>query len=300
MKDTISLVILPLYRVENEYSFSVFNNLNNPANTLSLEQLEENLSNLSRRFEISKISIEGGEISLLSDIYFDLLFRLLGIYNKKISITTDFMKFNKSLINNADVINVLYNFNHSSETVFSNIKAAISTGKVINIKSLDIFVQDNVLDKISMLNRLKIKAWKIIPYQKTRLQIENQRKLAYSDIINKYLNQTDYMQFSFLNKLELEGIIRLNNFPINTVYITPNNKFGLGYIDNQGYFYIEEFENIDELEKNLKNSQSQQILLCEGCKYQSECLADRYFNKNNLTKTTCDGYKDLIKLNKGK
>lgn len=300
MKETINLIILPLYRTENEYSFSVFNNLDNLHNTLSLEWLEENLSYLSRHFEISKISIEGGEISLLSDIYFDLLFRLLGTYNKKISITTDFMKFNRSLIDNADVINVLYNFNHNSEIVFKNIKAAISTGKVITIKSLDIFVQDNALDKISTLNRLKIKSWKIIPYQKTRSQIENTRIISYSDVINKYINQVDYMQFSFLNKLELEGIIKLNNFPINTVYITPNNKFGLGCIDNQGYFFIEEFEDLIELEKKLKSYQSQQILLCEGCKYQSECLADRYFDKNILTKTTCSGYKDLIKLNRGK
>ena len=91
------------------------------------------------------------------------------------------------------------------------------------------------------------------------------------------------MQFSFQNKLELEGIINNNNFPINTVYITPNSKFGLGKIDDFGYFYIEEFEDINELEKNLKKAQSQQILLCEGCKYQSNCLADRYFNKEYLT-----------------
>ena len=103
------------------------------------------------------------------------------------------------------------------------------------------------------------------------------------------------MQFSFQNKLELEGIINNNNFPINTVYITPNSKFGLGKIDDFGYFYIEEFEDINELEKNLKKAQSQQILLCKGCKYQSNCLADRYFNKECLTKTTCSGYKDLIK-----
>ena len=295
MQDTIKLVILPLYRIENEYSFSVFNNLDFSQNTLSLEWLESNILHLFSKFNIDKINIEGGEISLLSDIYFDLLFRLLNIYNKKISITTDFIKFNRSLINNADVINVLYNFNHRSEVVFSNIKAAISTGKVINIKSLDVFIQDNPLDKITTLNKLKIKAWKIIPYQKTKSQVGIVNDSTYTETIEKYLKHSNYMQFSFQNKLELEGIINNNNFPINTVYITPNSKFGLGKIDDFGYFYIEEFEDINELEKNLKKAQSQQILLCEGCKYQSNCLADRYFNKECLTKTTCSGYKDLIK-----
>lgn len=301
MKEAINLIILPLYRTENENSFSVFNNLDNLRNTLSLEWLSENLSSLFTRFEISTLDVEGGEISLLSDIYFDLFFRLLATYNKKISITTDFVNFNRSLIDNADVINVLYNFNHNSEIVYKNIKAAVSTGKIINVRSLDVFVKDNYLDKISNLNRLKIKAWKIIPYQKTALYSLPEYQLnTYEKTIIEYIKLSDYMQFSFQNKLELEGIIKTNNFPMNTVYITPNNKFGLGKINKDGNFFIEEYEDVDELEKNLKKYQSQQILLCEGCKYQSNCLADRYFNPDLITKTTCSGYKNLLKLAKGK
>lgn len=301
MKDKLDLVILPLYRVENEYSFSVFNNLDNCKNTLSLDWLGDNLQHLSTRFDISTISIEGGEISLLSDIYFDLLFKLLETFNKKISVATDFMKFNKSLINNADVINVLYNFNHYPDIVFQNIKAAISTGKVINIRSIDAFISNGFMDKISNLNRLKIKAWKIIPYQKTNLySIPNYDPKKYESIITEYIKLHEYMQFSFLNKLELEGIVKTNNFPMNTVYITPNNKFGLGKINSRGEFYIEEYEDLDELEKNLKEYQNQQILLCDGCKYQLNCLADRYFDPALMTKTTCSGYKSLIKLSKGK
>lgn len=301
MKDKLDLVILPLYRIENEYSFSVFNNLDNFQNTLSLDWLGDNLQHLSTRFEISDISIEGGEISLLSDIYFDLLFKLLETFNKKISVATDFMKFNRSLINNADVINVLYNFNHYPDVVFQNIKAAVSTGKVINIRSIDAFVSNGFMDKISNLNRLKIKAWKIIPYQKTNLySIPNYDSKIYELVITECIKLCEYMQFSFLNKLELEGIVKTNNFPMNTVYITPNNKFGLGKINKRGEFYIEEYEDIDELEKNLKEYQNQQILLCEGCKYQADCLADRYFDPALITKTTCSGYKNLIKLAKGK
>ena len=301
MKDVLNLIILPLYRVKTEYSFSVFNNLDSNNNTLSLDWLGENLSYLFTRFEISNISIEGGEISLLSDIYFDILFRLLETYNRKISIATDFENFNRSLIDNVDVINVLYNFNHHSTAVFQNIKAAVSTGKVINIRSIDAFVKNGFLDKITSLNRLKIKAWKIIPYQKTSLySISEYDSKIYENTIVEYLKLTDYMQFSFINKLELEGIVKVNNFPMNTVYITPNNKFGLGKINTRNEFFIEEYENVDELEKNLKEYQNQQILLCEGCKYQSECLADRYFNPNIMSKTTCSGYKNLVKLTKGK
>lgn len=296
MKDNIKLVILPLYRTENEYSFSIFDNLENTKNTLSLNWLEMNLTELSHRFNFSEISIEGGEIALLSDIYFEFLFKLLETFNKKVSVTTDFVKFNPALINSADVINVLYNFNHNLEIVNKNIKAAVATGKIINIKSLDIFVQENYLDKITALNRLKIKAWKIIPYQKTKLSnIENYNLKIYKQVIDKYHNYKEQMQFSYINDLEIQGIIKTNNFPINVVYITPNNKFGLGKIDKNNCFYIEEFETVDELEKNLKNYQNEQILLCEKCKYKTNCLAERYFNPDLTTTTECSGHKDCLK-----
>jgi hypothetical protein len=206
------------------------------------------------------------------------------------------------LINNADVINVLYNFNHYSGVVFQNIKAAIAAGKVINIRSIDTFVNVGFLDKISNLNRLKIKAWKIVPYQQTLNDsaFPKYTEQMYENTIMEYIKLSDYMQFSFQNKLELEGIIKTDNFPMNTVYITPNNKFGLGKIDERNNFFIEEYETVDELEKNLKSYQSQQILLCKGCKYQSNCLANRYFNPNIITKSLCSGHKDLIKLAKGK
>lgn len=297
----INLVILPLYRTEKEYSFSVFDNLDNFQNTLSLDWLNENLSNLFTKFNISNVSIEGGEISLLSDIYFDLLFNLLKIYNKKISIATDFIKFNRSLIDNVDVINVLYNFNHNPSVIFQNIKAAVSTGKIINIKSIDFFVKNGFLDKISNLNRLKIKSWKIIPYQKTKIyDLPTYDFQIYENTILEYLKLSEYMQFSFQNKLELEGIVNRGNFPIHTVYITPNNKFGLGKINKCDEFFIEEYSNVFELEKKLKEYQNQQILLCTDCKYQASCLADRYFNLDRFDKKQCNGYSGLIKQVKGK
>lgn len=296
MKDNIKLVIVPLYRTENEYSFSVFDNLGNSKATLSLQWLEENLTELSHKFNFSEISIEGGEISLLSDIYFELLFKLLETFNKKVSVTTDFVKFNKALINNADVINVSYNFNHNSEIVNKNIKAAVSSGKVINIQSLDVFIQENPFDKITTLNRLKIKAWKIIPYQKTKFNIfESYNLKVYSEVIDCYHKHKDQMQFSYINDLERQGIIKTNNFPINVVYITPNNKFGLGKVDKNNCFYIEEYEDADELEKNLKKYQNEQILICDKCKYKANCLAERYFNPDLTTSTDCSGHKDCLK-----
>ena len=107
------------------------------------------------------------------------------------------------------------------------------------------------------------------------------------------------MKFSFINKLELENIIQQDNFPINTVYITPNNKFGLGKFDNNNCFYLEEYDNLEDLEKNLKDLQNKNILLCKDCDFKLNCLAERYFNPNELSKSHCN-YKNLMKYIKGK
>lgn len=244
MKNTLNLIILPLYRIENDYSFSIYNCLNNTESTLSLEWLEKILSKLFYKFNISQISIEGGEISLLSDIYFDLLFKLLKIYTKKISISTDFINFKQSLINDVNTINVLYNFNINSDIVYKNIKAATSIQKNINVKSIDYFVNDNYLNKIHILNKLKIKSWEIIPYQKTKNNNLEYSKDLYKNTIDNYLKYLDNMQFNFINTNTKTNIIE-------SIYITPNNKLGLGKLNSNNEFFIEEYDSLDELEKNL-------------------------------------------------
>lgn len=302
MKDDINLIILPLYRNKEDYSYLPFYNLSDDKSTLDLTILENLLSKLNNKFNINKISIEGGEISELSDIYFSLLFNLLKIYNKKIQVTTDFIKFNESLINGADIIDVRYNFNnfsHHTDILKKNIKAATTSGKVINVKSLDISVNKNELENIVILNKLGIKSWKIIPYIKTKYNnFEKEVDYTfYEKVVTKYLKLTDYMQFSFINKLELENVIENNNFPIKNVYITPSGKYGIGTFNDKNEFYIEEFDDIDSLEIYFRKIQNEHILVCKECKYKTDCLVDKYFNPHYKGKS-CSGFKDLIKSNK--
>ena len=301
MKDSIKLVILPIYNYMDNLINPLFFNSNN--SVLDLTWLDKNLIELDHKYNLLNISIEGYDIFQLSDIYFDILFKLLKTYSKKITVNTDFIKYKKALINGADIINVNYNFDleaSESKLVKNNIKAAVSAGKIININSLDISVNNDKLAVISNLNKMNIKAWKILPYYQTKYStIKNNNLDFYEDIIKEYLKLTHFMQFSFINKLELDNIIDNKNFPIKTVYITPNNKFGLGKFDNKNRFFIEEYDTLEVLEKNLENQQNEHILLCKDCKYKTNCLADRYFNPNNKN-TDCDGLKKLIIYNKGK
>ena len=299
MKADINLVILPTYKCNQNCPYCLFGHLKEQQTVLDLTVFEELLSKIYLKFNVLQTSIEGGEISELSDFYFDVFFRLLKLYSKKIIISTNFINFHKSLINNADVIEVGYNFNHYStegKTVKENIKAATSSGKIVTIKSLDISVNDDRLEIVTELNRLGIKSWEIIPYQKTKYtQLEFPGYKFFEDIVSSYLKLSSYMKFSFINKLKIEGTIKSPSFPVETVYLTPTGKFGLGKYDENNNFFIEEYENLDELEKNLENQQNKHILLCSECKYKTKCLADRYFNPNQVKKLYCCGYKNLLK-----
>lgn len=302
MKDNINIIVLPLYRHEDSSPYYLFNIHKNSEDTLDLSFLETSLSKLSHVFNFNNISIDGGEISELSDVYFDFLFNIIKLYTNKIIVNTDFVKYNPSLINKVDVINVNLNFDKyqtNIKTIKNNIKAATSIGKIVNVNSLDVRLSDkSELENIVTLNHLGIKSWRILPYHQAENNPKQEPYNEFEKIIKKYLKLTEYMNFSFLNKLELDNVVKNDNFPIKTVYITPNNKFGLGVFDKNDVFHIQEFETIDSLEKNLKKLQSEQILVCKDCNFKVNCLANRFFNPNYVGKS-CSGFKDLIKSMEG-
>lgn len=298
MKKNINLIILPLYRCNQNCPYCLFGHLKNTTNTLDLVELDTKLTELSLHFNIQDITIDGGEISLLSDIYFDLLYKLIRTYNKKIQVITNFIEYNKSLINGADVIEVGYNpngYSLQSDIIKTNIKAASAIGKIIKVKSLDVACEIKPDNIITELNDLKIKSWEIIPYQKTKYtNILKKSPEYFEKIINSYINKIKQMNFSFINKLEIDGIIKRNNYDTKTIYITPMNKYGIGVYTN-AEFEIKEYENIIELQEEILKQENKQAIKCKDCNNKTKCLANRYCNLDDITKFSCPGFKNLIK-----
>jgi hypothetical protein len=292
MKESINIVILPTFLNRSEYSYELFGYLASDNQVLDIVVLEKLLSKLESKFKINKFSIEGGDITLLSDLYFDLLFKLLKTYNKKISVVSQFVKYNPALINNADIIEVIYNFQNKEICKIENIEAAVATGKIINIQSYDIFLDNHELGIVDSLNHLGIKSWKILPCYTTKYSdLTFKGYDFFENIVQKYLPLSQYMKFSFYNKLQLDGVIQNNH--IRTVYITPSGKFGIG-IFNNNQFELIETDNLIELENLLKKQNEESILYCKNCKSKQQCLADRYFNYSYQGKSCC-GFKNLIK-----
>lgn len=291
----LSLSINPLYKCNMNCPFCYLGSLKDNENKLDLTYLMNTLNNISFRYNIENIDIYGGEVSLLSEFYFDMLVKLCKTFSKNVNITTNFIDFNKPIINNFDNIGVSLDFNNfrvDQHKVYDNIKAAIQSGKVINVLSLDISCQQNEEEIIDTLNKLKIQSWRIIPYSKSKeTKMEFKGYQFFEDTVKKFLKLQDKMKFSFINKLELDGIINEDYYNTSHFYVTPNNKVALlQFENNEEYFH--EFDSLDELYDELKNEQLRRDNYCKNCSVKNKCLAE-HFNYE-YKGVSCSGLKNLI------
>lgn len=296
MKQTIRLYVIPTYKnpyVDEYYLFD-----QNNKNTLDVVWLDNALIELKNNYNILQTEICGGEITVLSDFYFNILFQLIKMNCNKIIVSTNFIDFNKSIINLCDIINVKYNFNGYSKyktIVYNNIKAAIAENKIINLKSLDISCKNNHKLIIEDLNRLKIKSWEIIPYhQSIYSKAIPLNYTEYEELIRKYLFSAKDMKFAFQNKLQLDEILPIDNYNIKNIYITPNNKFAITEFNKNNKFKFIEYDNLSNLQKKIEEMENLRDNFCYNCDSKLRCLANRLINLN-YTGKSCSGFKDLIK-----
>lgn len=289
MKKSIRVHIIPTYKSNQNDIYNFFNQFIKNEKVLDLVWLNDVLDELDKKFIITKYEIEGGEISLLSDFYFELLYNLLKIHCKKIIITTNFINFNKGIINYSDIINIMYNFNlHDTlnKQIFKNIKAATNSNKIINVKTTDISLKGDEIQNINILNNLNIKSWEIIPFY------DEKDYTIFENIIKNYLKYTKIMKFAFQNELQLKNILNLNNYETLDVYLLPENKYGIKIFQNNK-LELEKFDNIEDLSKKLIEMEILHDNFCKKCTSKIKCMSNYFFNHTYIGKS-CSGFKNLI------
>lgn len=289
MKKSIRLHVIPNYETNQKDIYNFFDQFLEKTDILDLVWLDKALDELDKKFKITKIEIEGGEISLLSEFYFELLYNLLKIHCNKLTVTTNFINFNKGIINYADIINVMYNFNsykNLNQQIFKNIKAASTSNKIINLKTVDISLKNDEISNINLINTLKIKSWEIIPYY-------NEKDYTiFEKIIKKYLKYTKYMKFAFTNELQLKNILNLNNYETFDVYILPENEYGLKIFKNN-MLTLQKFSKLEDLLTKLTEIEILRDTFCKNCTSKIKCMSNYFFNYT-YTGKSCSGFKDLI------
>ena len=286
IKKNIKVIVLPTYKTNSTYNLFLYSN--DDTCILDIVKLDELLSNLSFDFNITQIYIAGGEISLLSDFYFTMVYNLLKQYCKKIQVFTNFININKGIINNCEVLNVLVNLNKLDSTVIENLKAyTSSTSHIVNLKSFDYDCKNDILSNINKLNTLNVKSFEIIPSYKMK-----QGNIYFEDIVKEYLKYSNKMKFAFQNELQLKGILNLDNYNTQIVYITPNNKYGIQE-EKDNKFYLEEYDTISDIQKKIIEKEKFSDNFCKNCTSKLTCMRN-YVSNYNENNESCCGFKNLI------
>lgn len=297
MKSLIRLYVIPLYTNKHTSDYYIFNDKANDNHKIDLIWLDNALTELKFNYNIIQTEICGGEITLVSDFYFEMLINLIKMNCNKINLLTNFINSSKTILNSCDVINVKYNFNgytKEKDLVFKNIEKAICQNKIINVKSLDVSCKINEQRIINELNNLKIKSWEIIPYHKGINSKINQSDYSeFEKLIKKYLFLNKNMKFAFQNRLQLDEILNIDNYNVKNIYLTPNNKFAVSSFTKNNEFELLEFDNILDLQKKIEEMENLRDNFCHNCNSKLRCLANRYLNLNYKGES-CSGFKNLI------
>lgn len=296
-RDSIRLCIIPTYQyTENDVCY-MFNNKRNDKQILDSVWLDNALISLKCNYNILQTEIFIPDITVISDFYFTIIFHLIKSVCKKVLLTTNLIQFNKNIINCCDIINVNLNFNEfllHKDNVYNNIKSI--SNKVINVKSFDISCYKNQEKIIYDLNMLGIKSWEIVPYHayiNSRLKTTDYSH--FESLIKNYLFLTKKMNFAFQNKLQLDEVLCIDNYNVQTIYITPYNNFGVLDFTKNNEFQILEYDSVEKLQKKLTEMEKSRDIFCHYCDSKLRCLANRYQNLNYEGKS-CSGFKDLIEF----
>lgn len=290
-KQKIKIVILPLSTLlfDDYLYYGSSNKI-----TLDLFSLEEKLSPLHNAFNITEINLHG-PLYNLSDFYFESIYNILKYYTKKVSVTTNLLKYTKGMVNCPDIINVMYNFNDlQNESIILKNISAISNEKVVNLKSVDIYLTTKHKMLIEKLNNSNIKSFEIIPYhQYINGNIQFVNYSLYENLVSNLISYKKDMKFAFQNKLQIDGIFNPNNYTIDTVFILPNLKYALIDFDNNKW-YFNELNTIDDIAKAIDDFENKKLKYCSSCKVKNLCMANYFFNPNYI-KESCSGGINLIK-----
>ena len=296
-RDSIRLCIIPTYQyTENDICY-MFNNKRNDKQILDSVWLDNALISLKCNYNILQTEIFIPDITVISDFYFTIIFHLIKSICKKVLLTTNLIQFNKNIINCCDIINVNLNFNEfllHKDNVYNNIKSI--SNKVINVKSFDISCYKNQEKIIYDLNMLSIKSWEIVPYHAyVNSKLKTTDYSHFESLIKNYLFLVKKMNFAFQNKLQLDEVLCIDNYNVQTVYITPYNNFGILDFTKNNEFQIFEYDSVEKLQKKLTEMEKSRDIFCHYCDSKLRCLANRYQNLNYEGKS-CSGFKDLIEF----
>ena len=268
-------------------------------NKISLERLEELLSEVKQHRDIEWVDLYGGEIGALKkDYFYGLRDSIRKYYDGTIDVITNFSMLHEGFFEDDFYLTVSYDFEarEKSDRVYQNMLQSPVPIAVLILAGPKV-LQMNIDDMITQLNFCKsIRSVEIKPYSTNQ---SNQHDVTFKDFevfVQKWIESPLEKKFEFVNEDRIQRSLNkeYNAFSSDHVYITPNGKFAVLEFDLNDNEYFLELNTFDEYLNWAKLEEHTNVSdICRSCEYYGHCLTEHYRFVKDLD-NGCNGYKGLL------
>lgn len=266
---------------------------------LSLDVLNERLSEVSQYTTIGMVDLYGGEIGLLPKDYWNDLINLLQLYGvEDINLITNLSMINDITTDERVYTSVSYDFEAREDylRVWKNMALLNKPFSILMLASPNVITKD-VDEMIGTLNCLNnLVSVEIKPYSTNQANQYNVSYTQYEDFVKKWIINKD-RKFEISNEKQLDDVVNKskNSFSDDHVYITPSGKYGvLEFDDHDNEYFMECNTFNDYVEWTLKEKDRvSNNKFCSNCNYYGHCLSE-HLREVKDTDNSCNGFYKLI------
>lgn len=295
----LTLSIMPSYKCNFKCQYCYLGNLIQNDNLLNLENLESSLLELKQLYNIKNVSLYGGELSLLDNVYLQHLVDLIKIKLPKssISLTSNFS--NENILTFCLLNNIKLNVSLNEERYqYSKTLQQIKKYTGTKLFDLTVVVLPSIINKHT--NEL-YKFYNDLGFDVFFIQHHNSiHQKSYSislDQFSKFLY--DFICYHSMQsdaKFKIENLNVLNDTEFNPntesyLFINPNGKYCTTVFKDNIEHYVT-FDNLQQWQTFCEKSYQMYENSCSTCKFFNRCKAEHLETLNNDNE--CSGLKHLL------
>lgn len=266
---------------------------------LSLSRLSEMISEILSQCQIDMVDIYGGEVSLLSQEYWNEMISILHMYGiEDINLITNLSAINEITIDPRVYTTVSYDYlaREEHERVYRNMVLLQKPFSVLMLVSNKFIELDTkiIIESLNLLPNLK--SVELKPYSSNQANSHSVSYIDFEEKVKSFLNYKN-KNFEFVNESLIQSVLlkQRNSFSDDHIYITPNGKYSVLEFDlNDNEFFLE----YDYLEEYWEWCKREKIRVgrnkyCSSCEYFGHCLSEHLREVKTL-ENSCNGFKKLI------
>lgn len=290
-----SLSIIPSYNCNFHCKYCYLGKLTYQKDILSLDVIQNRLYEIKTKYNIDRVILFGGEISILNKDYIESLYNLVKDYT--VTFVTNLSQdwfINYCLAKNVSLSVSLNEERPEYKRTLQKLKALKGLKNiclsVVVLPSLLCKTPKEILDFFEELGHNVI----FIQYHPSIYCDVNYKILTkdYSTFLVNLLKEKHKHSYHF--KIENETILNDDTYKStsdNFLFLNPNGKYSVvQYTPEEKEYYLE-FSTLEEWESFCKNEKTWYKQNCENCKYFGKCKAEHLVN---LNQNNCSGLFNLI------